>query len=142
MYPRRYSALELHMYGRYGAFSYRRKTSRACAWRIGVRRFPTIISIYPSRRQFRPRFALLIEALPLSRLVQDAAAGVLDLNSRDRMSALGGGFNGSLQHQVQSIGRAFEAQGLSRALVQPQGDLVEVGLGELREVRSFREVLP
>ena len=52
-----------------------------------------------------------------------------------------GGFNGSLQHRAQPIGRAFEAQGLSGTLVQTQGDLVEVGLGEGREVGSFREVL-
>jgi len=58
------------------------------------------------------------------------------------MSVRGGGFNGSLQHRVQSIGRAFEAQGLSRSLVEPQRFLVEVGLGELREVGSSREVLP
>jgi hypothetical protein len=57
------------------------------------------------------------------------------------MSAIGGGFNGSLQHRAQSIGRAFEAQGLSRTLVQAQGDLVEMGLGDGREIGSFREVL-
>ena len=33
------------------------------------------------------------------------------------MPVLIGGFNGSLQHRAQSIGWAFEAQGLSRTLV-------------------------
>ena len=33
---------------------------------------------------------------------------------------LGGAFNRSVQHQSQSIGRGFEAQGLSRALIEPQ----------------------
>ena len=32
----------------------------------------------------------------------------------------GGAFNRSVQHQSQSIGRGFEAQGLSRALIEPQ----------------------
>jgi len=31
-----------------------------------------------------------------------------------------GAFNRSVQHQSQSIGRGFEAQGLSRALIEPQ----------------------
>jgi hypothetical protein len=59
------------------------------------------------------------------------------------MSTLRGGFNGSLQHRVQSIGRAFEAQGLSRTLVQAQGDLVEIALRELRRlsVGSAREMI-
>jgi hypothetical protein len=52
-----------------------------------------------------------------------------------------GEFNRSVQHQSQSIGWGFEAQGLSRALIEPQGDRVEVGLGEAREISSFREVL-
>jgi hypothetical protein len=34
----------------------------------------------------------------------------------------GGEFNWSVQHQSQSIGWGFEAEGLSRALVEPQGD--------------------
>ena len=42
---------------------------------------------------------------------------------------------------LQSIGRGFEAQGLSRALIEPQRDPVEVGLGEAREIGSLREVL-
>jgi hypothetical protein len=45
-------------------------------------------------------------------------------------SLLGDEFNRSVQHQSQSIGWGFEAQGLSRALVEAQGDRVEVGLGE------------
>src|SRR4051812_11175167 len=40
-----------------------------------------------------------------------------DLKAIRSMSALRGGFNGSLQHRVQSIGRRLEAQGLSRTLV-------------------------
>lgn len=46
------------------------------------------------------------------------------------LTAFQGEFNGSLQHRVQSIGGAFEAQGLSRTLIQTQGNLVEVDLGE------------
>ncbi len=46
-----------------------------------------------------------------------------------------------MQHQSQSIGWGFEAQGLSRTLIEPQGDRVEVGLGEAREIASSREVL-
>ena len=46
-----------------------------------------------------------------------------------------------MQHQSQSIDWGFEAQGLSRALIEPQGDRVEVGLGEAREIGSSREVL-
>ena len=49
-----------------------------------------------------------------------------------RMSAYGGGFNGSWQHRVHSIGRAFKAQGLSRTLIEAQGNLIEIRLGELR----------
>src|ERR1700721_214390 len=47
----------------------------------------------------------------------------------------------SVRHQSQSIGWGFEAQGLSRALIEPQGDRVEVGLGEAREIGSSGEVL-
>ena len=54
---------------------------------------------------------------------------------------LGGGFNRSVQHRAQSICGAFEAQGLSGTLVQAQGDLIEMGLGELREIGAFGEVL-
>jgi hypothetical protein len=39
------------------------------------------------------------------------------------------------------MGWRFEAQGLSRALIEPQGDAVEVTLGDAREVGSSREVL-
>src|SRR5262245_39122107 len=53
----------------------------------------------------------------------------------------GGEFNRSVQHQLQSIGRGFEGQGLSRALIEPQSNGVEVGLGEAREIGSSREVL-
>jgi hypothetical protein len=52
-----------------------------------------------------------------------------------------GEFNWSVQHQSQSIGRGFEAQGLARALIEPQSDRVEVGLGEAREIGCSREVL-
>src|SRR5262245_50203184 len=47
----------------------------------------------------------------------------------------------SVQHQLQSIGRGFEGQGLSRALIEPQSNGIEVGLGEAREIGSSREVL-
>src|SRR6266446_9641250 len=53
----------------------------------------------------------------------------------------GGEFNRSVQHQLQSIGRGFEGQGLSRALIEPQSNGIEVGLGEVREIGSSREVL-
>jgi hypothetical protein len=33
-----------------------------------------------------------------------------------------GGLNGSVQHLLQLIGWRFEAQGLSRALIEPQGN--------------------
>ena len=46
-----------------------------------------------------------------------------------------------MQHQLQSIGRSFEGQGLSRALIEPQSNGIEVGLGEAREIGSSREVL-
>ena len=46
-----------------------------------------------------------------------------------------------MQHQLQSIGRGFEGQGLSRALIEPQSNAIEVGLGEAREIGSSREVL-
>src|SRR5262245_28567165 len=52
-----------------------------------------------------------------------------------------GEFNRSVQHQLQSIGRGFEGQGLSRALIEPQSNGIEVGLGEAREIGSSREVL-
>src|SRR5262245_66406064 len=41
-----------------------------------------------------------------------------------------GEFNRSVQHQLQSIGRGFEGQGLSRALIELQSNGIEVGLGE------------
>src|SRR6267142_428039 len=52
-----------------------------------------------------------------------------------------GEFNRSVQHQLQSIGRGFEGQGLSWALIEPQSNAIEVGLGEAREIGSSREVL-
>jgi len=52
-----------------------------------------------------------------------------------------GEFNRSVQHQSQSIGWGFEAQSLSRALIEPQGDRAEAGLGEAREIDFSREVL-
>ena len=52
-----------------------------------------------------------------------------------------GDLNRSTQHQLQSIGRGFEGQGLSRALIEPQSNAIEVGLGEAREIGSSREVL-
>src|SRR5262249_10220921 len=58
-----------------------------------------------------------------------------------RWAGKGGEFNRSVQHQLQSIGRGFEGQGLSRALIEPQSNAIEVGLGEAREIGSSREVL-
>ena len=54
---------------------------------------------------------------------------------------LTGGFNRSVQHQSQSIGRGFETQGLSRTLIEPQGDRVQVVLREAREIGSSWEIL-
>ena len=39
-------------------------------------------------------------------------------------AAFGGEFNRSVQHQLQSIGRGFEGQGLSRALIEPQSNAI------------------
>jgi hypothetical protein len=39
------------------------------------------------------------------------------------------------------VGWRFEAQGLSRTLIEPQDDAVEVALGDAREVGSSREIL-
>ena len=49
-----------------------------------------------------------------------------------------GEFNRSVQHQLQSIGRGFEGQGLSRALIEPQSNAIEVraGLGNLHRTIS------
>jgi hypothetical protein len=47
-----------------------------------------------------------------------------------------------MQHRLQSIGRAVKAQGLSRALIEPQRYPVQVGLRETREICSPREILP
>src|SRR5882757_3113396 len=62
-------------------------------------------------------------------------------NRVGRCPLSGGEFNRSVQHQLQSIGRGFEGQGLSRALIEPQGNAIEVSLGEAREIGSSREVL-
>ena len=72
---------------------------------------------------------------------EESALGV-DTPNRFPMAALGGEFNGSLQHRVHSIRGGIKAQGLSRALIEAQGDLVEIALRELRQISSFREVLP
>lgn len=48
------------------------------------------------------------------------------------MSALAGGFNGSEQHRVHSIGGRVKAQGFSRALIEASSDFTEVSLRELR----------
>jgi hypothetical protein len=50
-------------------------------------------------------------------------------------------FNRSVQHCFEFIRWGFEAQCLSRALIEPQGDRVEAGLGDAREIGSSREVL-
>ena len=52
-----------------------------------------------------------------------------------------GEFNRSVQHQPQFIARGFEGQGLSRALIEPLSNGIEVGLGEAREIGSSGEVL-
>ena len=62
-------------------------------------------------------------------------------NPAEQCPVSGGEFNRSVQHQLQSIGRGFEGQGLSRALIEPQSNAIEVGLGEAREIGSSREVL-
>jgi hypothetical protein len=60
-----------------------------------------------------------------------------------RKCAKGGGeFNRSMQHRTPSIGWGFEAQGLSRAPIEPQGDCAHGGVGKAREIGSSREVLP
>ena len=51
-------------------------------------------------------------------------------------------FNRSVQHRLQSIGRRLEAQGLSRTLIEPQSNCVQITLRDAREIGSSREVLP
>src|SRR6202043_463023 len=51
-------------------------------------------------------------------------------------------FNRSVQHRLQSIGWRLEAQGLSRALIEPQSNCVQITLRDAREIGSSREVLP
>src|SRR5215469_10953875 len=51
------------------------------------------------------------------------------------------GFNRSAQHRLQFIGRRFEAQGLSRTLIESQGNRIQVTLRGAREVGSSWEVL-
>src|SRR5262245_27427676 len=63
------------------------------------------------------------------------------IDFREGCRLTGSEFNRSVQHQLQSIGRGFEGQGLSRALIEPQSNGIEVGLGEAREIGSSREVL-
>src|SRR5680860_1356267 len=48
-----------------------------------------------------------------------------------------GEFSPSTQRSLQSIGWRLELEGLPRASVQLQRDLVEFGLGELREAGPF-----
>src|SRR5437879_13892917 len=67
--------------------------------------------------------------------------GLRKMRAADQCPLWRGEFNRSVQHQLQSIGRGFEGQGLSRALIQPQSNAIEVGLGEAREIGSSREVL-
>jgi hypothetical protein len=47
-----------------------------------------------------------------------------------------------MDHCNHSFRRDAKAQGLSRALIEVQGDLVEIALRELLQISSFREVLP
>jgi hypothetical protein len=51
-------------------------------------------------------------------------------------------FNRSVQHRLQSIGRRLEAQGLSRTLIEPQSNCVQITLRDAREIGSSQEVLP
>ena len=51
-------------------------------------------------------------------------------------------FNRSVQHRLQSIGWRLEAQGLSRTLIEPQSNRVQITLRDAREIGSSREVLP
>src|SRR5256885_10747772 len=71
----------------------------------------------------------------------ESAAVCLRISNDPHWLKLVGEFNRSVQHQLQSIGRGFEGQGLSRALIEPQSNAIEVGLGEAREIGSSREVL-
>ena len=57
------------------------------------------------------------------------------------MSEMGCAFNRSVQHRLQSIGWRLEAQGLSRTLIEPQSNRVQITLRDAREVGSSREVL-
>ena len=57
------------------------------------------------------------------------------------MSAFDGGFNRSMQHRAESIGGGFKAQGLSRTLIEPQGDPAQVRPRETRKLCSPREIL-
>ena len=57
------------------------------------------------------------------------------------MSALGGEFNRSTQQCSYSIGGSFESQGLPWALIEPLGDLVQVGLKELRQIYATKPAL-
>src|SRR5580704_13174431 len=50
-------------------------------------------------------------------------------------------FNRSAQHRLKSIGWRFEAQGLSRSLIEPQSNRVQIALRDAREVGPSREVL-
>jgi hypothetical protein len=54
---------------------------------------------------------------------------------------LGCAFNRSAQHRLKSIGWRFEAQGLSRSLIEPQSNRVQIALRDAREVGPSREVL-
>src|SRR6516164_7058293 len=56
-------------------------------------------------------------------LVQDRTPGSpFSLATHGGSIHSGGEFNRSVQHQLQSIGRSFEGQGLSRALIEPQSN--------------------
>src|SRR6478735_7087713 len=92
----------------------------------------TMRALSAARR--RTSRSLIAVRLPLMALSGHA-------NRHTKCPLLGGAFNRSVQHQSQSIGRGFEAQGLSRALIEPQRNWVEVGLGEAREIGSSREIL-
>ena len=109
-------------------------------FQVRRQRDPELIALYPLSldgaamtrgRYFKPGPLSGCGSRPATTIAGKAMNTLLLGATHCSKSALGGGFNGSLQHRVQSIGGAFEAQGLSRTLVQAQGNLVEMGLGEV-----------
>jgi hypothetical protein len=71
--------------------------------------------------------AIAAADIPATGLQRSSAA-----KASERCPLFPGEFNWSVQHQSQSIGRGFEAQGHARALIEPQSDRVEVGFDDGR----------